>query len=57
MNPALLATISAAAGKSEAGKERPALDVGEGAGWAVLLWLLGLTSIGASAIALMKYVA
>lgn len=57
MNPAIMAAITAAANKKkeESGEASPKVEVGEGAGWAVLLSMLALTSAGASFIALVKY--
>ncbi len=58
MNPALMAAITAASKKKEGeAAPTPTVEVGEGAGWAVLLSLLALASVGASLVALLKYAA
>ncbi len=59
MNPAIMAAITAASNnkKEQADKATPTVEMGEGAGWAILLSLLALASLGASLIALLKYLA
>ena len=56
MNPAIMAAIKASTQKGEGATPEVKVEIGEGAGYAVILSLLVIASFLASLIALAKYV-